>query len=67
MANNLLTVDDLCRRLKVGENTVYQLLKSGQVGGFKVGQTWRVPQDNLNLYFSRKLEEKKGTSNNECL
>lgn len=67
MVTDLLKVDDLCKKLQVGENTIYQLLKSGQLKGFKVGRTWRIPYDSLDLYFSRKLGERKGMSNDECL
>lgn len=67
MANDLMTVDTLCRKFQVSENTAYQLLKTGQLKGFKVGRMWRIPQSSLDSYISNQLENKKGADSNEYL
>lgn len=58
MADDLLTVDTLCQKLQVSENTAYQLLKSGQLKGFKVGRMWRIPQSSLDSYVVNQLSGK---------
>jgi len=63
MVDDLLTVETLCQKLKVSENTAYQLLKSGQLKGFKVGRMWRIPQSSLDSFVSSQLEEKGGSYN----
>lgn len=67
MANDLITVDTLCRKLQVSENTAYQLLKTGQLKGFKVGRMWRIPQTSFDSYVSSQLENNKGADSNEYL
>lgn len=62
-----MTVDTLCRKFQVSENTAYQLLKTGQLKGFKVGRMWRIPQSSLDSYISNQLENKKGADSNEYL
>ena len=33
--------------LSVGKNTMYRLLKSGELKGFRVGRSWRVPESSI--------------------
>lgn len=63
MADDLLTVETLCQKLQVSENTAYQLLKSGQLKGFKVGRMWRIPQSSLDSYVAKQLSGKVVTKN----
>ena len=37
----VLTVGELSEYLRVHRSTVYRLLKSGQLPGFKIGSDWR--------------------------
>jgi excisionase family DNA binding protein len=37
----MLTVSELATYLRVHRSTVYRLLKSGELPGFKVGSDWR--------------------------
>lgn len=48
--NDILTVDEVRELLYVGKNTVYQLLNSGELRGFQIGRTWRVPKESLTDY-----------------
>lgn len=63
MADDLLTVETLCQKLQVSENTAYQLLKTGQLKGFKVGRMWRIPQSSLDSYVVNQLAGKDVTKN----
>lgn len=63
MAEELLTVETLCQKLQVSENTAYQLLKTGQLKGFKVGRKWRISQSSLDSYVVKQLERKDVTKN----
>ena len=67
MANDLMTVETLCQKLKVSENTAYQLLKTGQLKGFKIGRIWRIPQSNLDSYILSRTGNNKGEDSNEHL
>ena len=49
--DSLWTVDDVAKRLKVSERTVYRMLKTGRLRGAKVGRTWRFrDQDVLDMF-----------------
>ena len=43
----ILTPTDVMDILGVGKNTVYRLLDSGQLKGFRIGRSWRVTNDAL--------------------
>lgn len=43
----LLTPKDVMDILGVGKNTVYRLLDSGELPGFRVGRSWRIPANNI--------------------
>ena len=42
--NDILSVEELCELLHVGRNRVYQLLQSGELKGFRLGKTWKIPK-----------------------
>ncbi|MBM1101613.1 helix-turn-helix domain-containing protein [Klebsiella pneumoniae] len=41
----IFTLDELAAYLKVGKRTLYRLAAHGEIPAFKVGGTWRVPQN----------------------
>lgn len=42
--DDIMTTEDACDALKVGYNTLYELLSSGQIKGYRNGRTWRIPK-----------------------
>ena len=57
---NLMSVSEACQRLHVSRNTLYSLLESGDLKGFKVGRMWRIPDKSILNYMilrNKKLEE----------
>lgn len=53
---DVLTAYEAMDYLGVGENTIYRLLKSGELGAFRIGRIWRVPRKGLELYISKSVE-----------
>ena len=53
----ILTVDDVMQMLYIGRNTVYNLLNSGELKGFRIGRTWKIPKDCLTDYIVMKCSE----------
>jgi excisionase family DNA binding protein len=47
MANKILTVSELAEHLNVHRITIYRLLKSGSLPGFKIGRVWRFDLDEI--------------------
>ena len=48
-----LRVEDLMPILGIGRNTVYELMRSGQIRSVRIGRQIRIPRDAL-LEFLRK-------------
>lgn len=49
-----LTPREVMDLLYIGKNTLYGLLNSGELKGFRVGKQWRVTKDSLRA-FTEKL------------
>lgn len=50
----LLTVTECAELLYIGKGTVYQLLRSGELKGFLLGKSWKIPQESLQEYIKSK-------------
>ena len=46
----LYTVDDIAERYDLSKDRLYDLLKAGDLVGFKVGRAWMVHADDWNAY-----------------
>lgn len=46
----VLTPAEVMDVLGVGKNTMYRLLSSGQLKGFRIGRSWRVTGDALDEF-----------------
>ena len=55
LEKELLTVDEVMEILYLGKNTVYELLRSGELEGIRFGRAWRVPKESI----KELIEEKK--------
>lgn len=42
--DDVMTTEEACDALKIGFNTLYELLNSGQLKGYRNGRTWRIPK-----------------------
>lgn len=47
---DILTVEDLCDFLRIGRNRAYELLKTRQIKGFRIGRVWKIPKFALEEY-----------------
>lgn len=54
--NDVLTVEELCEVLRIGKNTAYKLLKSGEVKSVKIGNIYKIPKKYLKEYILRTLK-----------
>lgn len=61
----VLTADDVAEILGIGKNSTYDLLRNGEISGFKKKRRWFVPRSaiekfiNDNAYGSNRRERKK--------
>lgn len=51
--NQVLTVDELAVYLKIGRNSAYNLVRSGQIHSIRIGRLIRVPLVAVNAYLSQ--------------
>jgi len=54
MEEKFLTVDELCRYIKIAKPTVYKLLGKGRVPAAKVGRIWRFNKDSIDKWMAEK-------------
>ncbi|MBR7132804.1 MAG: helix-turn-helix domain-containing protein [Clostridia bacterium] len=52
--SDILTFNECKQLLKVGKNTMLDLLHSGQIEAFKIGNRWKIPKDNILEYLYYK-------------
>lgn len=59
MIEELLTVKEVARYLKMGIVTTYKLIQEGKIPAFKIGKQWRVKKEDLLRYIElQKLAPK---------
>jgi len=50
MNSKRLRVDELAREWKVNPQTIRREIERGNLGAFKVGDTWRIPVEEIQKY-----------------
>lgn len=48
--DEILSTEEACEALKIGTNSLYQLLQSGMLKGYRNGRVWRIPRESLAVY-----------------
>lgn len=51
--NDILTVEELCEVLRIGKNTAYKLLKSGEIKSVKIGKIYKIPKKSVRKYLEK--------------
>ena len=54
----ILTIAEVAQILRLHRNTVYRLVKRGDLPGFKVGDNWRVDEEALRMVLARESDSK---------
>ena len=54
MYDEILTVEEVSELLYIGRNTTYDLLRSGELKGFRIGRVWKIPRNNIDRYIEEK-------------
>lgn len=49
----VLTAAEAMDILGVGKNTIYRLLKSGELKGFRVGRSWRITFEEIHGFIGK--------------
>jgi len=51
---DVLQVEDVMGFLQIGRNTIYQMLRSGQLPSIRIGRQYRIPKKILLSYLEEK-------------
>ena len=51
---DVLTVEEACEALKIGYNSMYTLLHTDKIKGYRNGRVWRIPKAAL-VEFIREM------------
>ena len=51
----ILTREEVVEILKIGRSTVYKLLQTGQLKGFKEGNRYKVPVESVEKYVEMRM------------
>lgn len=52
--DDLLTIEDLASILAIGKNAAYSLLNTKQIKAFRIGRTWKIPKESVELYILKQ-------------
>ena len=55
----ILTPTEVQDYLMVGKNEVYRLLGEGEIKGFRMGRTWKIPVKAVDEYIDKRMEERR--------
>ena len=56
LSDELLTVNETCKLLKISRPTLLRLIKSGEIKGFKIGKrVWKIQRSEVYNYISQKV------------
>lgn len=58
----LLTVDDVCERLRQSRRTVYKLIGTGALPSLTLGASRRIPSSALNAYIAALIASSSNVS-----
>ena len=46
----IISIEELCELLGIGNNTAYKLLGSHQIPAFRIGKTWKIPREGVDNF-----------------
>ena len=57
MTDEILTLKEVAKYLKLAEKTAYRLAAEGELPGFKVGGSWRFTKEDINRWIEKKKKQ----------
>lgn len=59
MTDDILTIKDLAKYLKLNEKTAYRLVSDGKIPGFKVGGSWRFQRSDIQTWMEAQSNKSR--------
>lgn len=60
--NELVDIEEVMETLNIGRNTVYSLLKSGNLEAFRIGRMWKIPRGSIEKFIKENACRKSQLS-----
>ncbi len=57
MTDEILTLKEVAKYLKLAEKTAYKLAAEGKLPGFKVGGSWRFKQSDIESWITEQKQK----------
>jgi len=57
--SKLLTLKEVCERLRLHENTVREYINEGKIPAIKLDRVWRVEEKDLDVFLSNRKQRIK--------
>ena len=57
--SKLLTLKEVCERLRLHENTVREYINEGKIPAIKLDRVWRVEEKDLDVFLSNRKQRVK--------
>jgi excisionase family DNA binding protein len=54
---HVLTVKQVAQYLQVNERTIYRMAVAGKMPAFKIGNTWRIRESDLNAWITEQYSQ----------
>lgn len=51
--DDVITIKELCDILMIGRNRAYELLKTKEIHGFRIGRIWKIPKASVEEYLRK--------------
>ena len=58
MNDEIMTIKEIAKYLKINEKTIYNLIKKKEIPAFKVGGNWRFKKSLIDKWILKKLNLK---------
>lgn len=55
--NDIMTISELCEALMIGHTRAYELLRTDQIHGFRLGRNWKIPKIALEEYLKKQAKQ----------
>lgn len=52
--NEILSTDEVCEILFIGKNTLYKLLRSEEIIGYRMGKNWKITKQAVINFINKK-------------
>ena len=55
--NSIIDIEEVMEILKIGRNTLYKLLNSGEIPAFRIGNNWKITNGAVDAYITKQFDE----------